>query len=101
MKIEMVPQLTRPTMGVLIRFVLALLVFVAPALGLAHNSTKEVGAQIDTRERYVELADQVAPIFVLQDAETNSMRLDDFLSKVVILNFLYSRCEEQCPLHSL
>ncbi len=82
-------------------FVLALVVIACPAIVLAHNSTIEVETQIDTRERYVELVDQVAPIFVLQDTEANTNRLDGFRGKVVILNFLYSRCEEQCPLHSL
>ena len=82
-------------------FVLALVVLASPAIVLAHNSTIEVETQIDTRERYVELVDQVAPIFVLQDTNANAIRLDDFSGKVIILNFLYSRCEEQCPLHSL
>ncbi len=81
-------------------FVLALVVIACPVVVLAHNSTIEVETQIDTRERYVELVDQVAPIFVLQDTNAIAIRLDDFSGKVIILNFLYSRCEEQCPLHS-
>ena len=82
-------------------FVLALLVTAAPAVAFAHNSTKAVEMQIDTRERYLELTDQVAPGFVLQDTQAHRVRLDDFRGKVVVLNFVYARCEQQCPLHSL
>ncbi len=82
-------------------FVLALVMIACPAVVLTHNSTIEVETQIDTRERYMELSDQIAPLIVLQDTDANAIRLDDFSGKVIILNFLYSRCEEQCPLHSL
>ena len=89
-----------PAMGAWTHLVLALVVIACPAFVLAHNSTNEVETQIDTRERYMELTDQVAPVFILQDTEAHPVRLDNFRGKVVILNFLYSRCEEDCPLHS-
>ena len=95
------PQTTQPAMSGWTRFVLALLVIASPTLVLAHNSTEDLETQINTREHYAELTDRVAPGFILQDADANTIRLDDFRGKVVILNFLYSRCEEQCPLHSV
>ncbi len=101
MKNEILSQIIHPAAGARAYFVLAFLVIACPAVVLAHNSTKEVETQIDTRERYMDLTDQVAPIFVLQDTVAHPVRLDDFRGKVVILNFLYSRCEEDCPLHSL
>jgi protein SCO1/2 len=101
MKIEIDSGLIYPTMGAWTPLVLALVVITCPVVVLAHNSTKEVETQIDIRERYMELTDQVAPVFVLQDTEARPVRLDDFRGKVVILSFLYSRCEEDCPLHSL
>jgi len=71
-----------------------------PTSVLAHNSVAEVEADIQKRDRYVQLTDQVAPDFTLLDTGGQKVRLTDFRGKVVILNFLYSRCKEQCPLHS-
>lgn len=79
----------------------ALLVFALPASVFAHDSSKAVEVEIGDRERYQELTDQVAPVFTLQDVDGNPVSLADFRGKVVILNFLYSRCEEACPLHSV
>jgi len=82
--------------------IIGTLLFIAlPNLGIAHDSTTAVEGEIGNRERYLELKDQIAPIFTLQDVDANPVRLDDFRGKVVILNFLYSRCKEQCPLHSM
>ena len=78
-----------------------LLFFAFPGPMLAHDSTKAVEVEIGDRERYQELTDQVAPVFTLQNVDGNSVSLADFRGKVVVLNFLYSRCEEACPLHSL
>lgn len=101
MKNEIASGIIYPTMGAWTHLVLALVVIACPAVVLAHNSAKDVETQIDTRERFMELTDRVAPVFVLQDTEAHPVRLDDFRGKMVILNFLYSRCEEDCPLHSL
>lgn len=76
-----------------------LVVIVGPAL--AHDSTSQVEKELDSREKYLELTKHFAPAFALQDVEANPVRLEDFRGQSVILNFLYSRCQEQCPLHSL
>ena len=94
------PLPSQSAMGGWTRFFLILLVAATPTLLLAHNSIEDMEEQIDTRERFAELTDLVAPVFTLQDVDANTVRLDDFRGRVVILNFLYSRCEEQCPLHS-
>jgi protein SCO1/2 len=83
------------------RFIGALIFIVIPTLAYAHDSTKAVEVEIGDRERFQELTDQVAPVFTLQDVKGNAVSLADFHGKVVILNFLYSRCEEACPLHSV
>lgn len=77
-----------------------LLLITTPDL-FAHNSIAEVETQIKDREPYLELTDQVAPGFAMQNVAGNEVRLTDFRGKVVILNFIYSRCSEDCPLHSL
>lgn len=72
-----------------------------PAIVFAHNSTQVVESEIVERERFLELKDEVAPVFTLQDVDGNNISLDDFRGKMVILNFLYSRCQDVCPLHSI
>ena len=79
-------------------FLLATLIS-GPAL--THDSTSAVEVEIAERENFLERVNLIAPVFALQDVDANPVRLDDYRGKVVILNFLYSRCEELCPLHSL
>jgi protein SCO1/2 len=79
----------------------AMLFIALPTLVFAHDSTKAVEEEIGGRELYVELMDQVAPVFTLQDVDGNPVSLANFLGKVVILNFIYSRCQDACPLHSV
>jgi protein SCO1/2 len=83
------------------RFMIMLFMISAPAFAFAHDSTSEVESEIRSRENYLELVTQVAPVFTLQDVDAKPVRLDDFRGKVVILNFIYSRCQNACPLHSL
>ncbi|NIR32808.1 MAG: SCO family protein, partial [Gammaproteobacteria bacterium] len=70
----------------------------APAV-LAHSTTG-VQAELEGRERYVQFVEREAPSFVLADVEGREVRLADFGGKVVMLNFIYARCREKCPLHS-
>mgnify|MGYP003675870089 FL=1 len=77
----------------------ATILLLAPQL-FAHNSTAEVETDIQKRERYLELSHQPAPEFSLLDSAGNEVRLKDFRGKAVVLNFIYSRCQEACPLHS-
>lgn len=70
---------------------------VAPA---AAHSVKYVEDQLREQERYVQLTNQEAPKFVLEDADGRKVSLGDFKGKVVVLNFVYARCKEECPLHS-
>jgi protein SCO1/2 len=83
------------------RLIRALLFIAFPTLVFAHDSTSVVEVEIGDREAYVELTDQVAPVFTLQDVDGNPVSLADFRGKVVILNFIYSRCQDACPLHSV
>src|SRR3970282_2859148 len=41
-----------------------------------------------------------APGFALEDPDGRKVSLADFRGKAVILNFIYARCKEACPLHS-
>lgn len=79
----------------------SLLSVLFPAMVLAHNSTQVVEGEIAERERFVELKDEVAPGFTLEDVDGKNISLNDFRGKMVILNFIYSRCKDVCPLHSI
>lgn len=70
---------------------------VAPA---GAHSLKSVENQLRQDERYLQLMNQPAPEFTLEDAYGNQVSLDDFEGKVVVLNFVYARCKDECPLHS-
>ncbi len=84
-----------------VRFIGVFLFVVFPALVFAHDSAKVVEEEIGDRERFMELKDQVAPVFTLQDVDGTAISLVDFRGKMVILNFIYSRCQDTCPLHSM
>lgn len=66
----------------------------------AHDSVKQVEDQIRGRDRYVELVTKPVSDFSLKSYDENEVKLKDFRGKAVILNFIYTRCREECPLHS-
>lgn len=66
----------------------------------AAHSTEEVLNDIRQNERYLQITHSVAPDFVLEDPEGRKIGLADYRGKIVILNFIYARCKEACPLHS-
>ena len=68
-------------------------------LTFAHGVVVQDEDQIRARDRYVELVNQPAPDFMLQDYDGRAVNLKDFRGKMVILNFIYARCREECPLH--
>ncbi len=77
---------------------LALIAGVVASAG-AH-SLKSVEDQLRQDERYLQPMNQPAPKFALEDVYGNQVRLDDFKDKAVVLNFVYARCKDECPLHS-
>lgn len=64
------------------------------------HSLNQIEEQIFERESYLELTDKEAPRFALEDAEGRNVNLDDFRGKVVVLDFIFARCKEACPLQS-
>ncbi len=48
----------------------------------------------------MQLMNQPAPSFTLEDAHGKRVSLDNFKGNVVVLNFVYARCKDECPLHS-
>lgn len=70
-------------------------------LTLSAHSVADVESQLRDSERYAQIMDKDAPGFRLQDADGRSIGLEDFRGKAVIMNFIYARCREECPLHSV
>ncbi len=52
-------------------------------------------------EPYTQIVNKPAPDFTLQTADGRSVSLQDFGGKSVVMYFLYARCRDECPLHSV
>lgn len=77
---------------------LLILLLMASPLSFAH-SLEDAEAQLQERELYVQFVDRPAPAFSLIDTDGNAAALADLKNKVIVLNFIYTRCKEACPLH--
>ena len=77
----------------------ATLLLALSGVGLAHGPG-EVAAEFHDREPYFQAIAKPAPEFVLHDAADNTIQLNHFAGKVVVLNFIYATCPDVCPLHS-
>ena len=70
------------------------------ALPAQAHHVKELEADIRKRDHYFQPEDREAPNFALETAEGRKVSLDDFKGKVVVLDFIYGRCKDVCPLQS-
>jgi protein SCO1/2 len=77
----------------------AALVWLAALPAAAHHIA-EVAGQIHERDMFFEPVDRTAPGFALETADGRKVGLADFRGKVVVLDFIYARCKEECPLQS-
>ena len=79
---------------------LGLTLWLLTVLYAAAHSTDEVLNDIRKNEPYLQITNGVAPDFVLENAAGRKTGLADYRGKVVVLNFIYARCKDACPLHS-
>ncbi|TFH86333.1 SCO family protein [Billgrantia azerbaijanica] len=63
------------------------------------HSLEDAEAELQERERYAQFVDQPAPAFSLTDVDGNIVSSSDLEENVVVLNFIYTRCQEACPVH--
>lgn len=63
------------------------------------HSIEDVETSLNKKERYAQFVDLPAPQFDLTNSEGNTLSLAGLKGKTVVLNFLYTRCAEACPLH--
>ncbi len=64
------------------------------------HSLDEATNMLTQQERYLQVVDQPAPDFSLQDADGTPVSLGAFRGKVVVLYFIYASCPDVCPLQS-
>lgn len=82
------------------RLMLGAIVWLLGAGASAHEVDDPV-MRLKLKEPYLQRMDPVpAPGFVLEDAEGQKIGLADFRGRIVVLNFIYARCKEACPLQS-
>lgn len=63
------------------------------------ESLADVERRLQARDRYAQFVDRPAPGFALTGVDRDSVRLDDFSGRIVILNFVYARCTDICLPH--
>ncbi len=79
--------------------VVAVFLTAIAAPGWAH-SPGELESRLTAEERYMAVEQTPFPDFVLEDAGGRRVLRRDFLGKVMVLNFIYTKCPDECPLHS-
>lgn len=82
------------------RLIVGMLLTAAIAPAASAHSLKELDDQLFAKERYFQQVDIPAPGFALQDSDGRPVSLNDFRGKVVVLNFIYTNCPDQCPLQT-
>lgn len=75
------------------------LVLAVPAPPLAAHSLKDVESDLKRDERYAQFVDTPAADFRLIDLAGKPVSLGALKGNVVVLNFIYARCTDVCPLH--
>src|SRR5260370_32949771 len=84
--------------GLLRRTILAFLLIAVLALPAHAHSLKELDDQLISKEKYFQPVDIAAPEFTLRGADGGAVSLTDYRGKVVVLNFVYTNCPDECPL---
>ena len=67
----------------------------------ASQAAAHTAEELREGEPFLQLTASPAPDFALEDAGRRTIRLADYRGKVVVLNFIYARCKEACPIQSL
>jgi protein SCO1/2 len=77
-----------------------LLLFLQTAAQAGHPGA-ELDERMHEKEKYFEIVDaSSAPSFELANANGKIVTLSDFSDRIVVLNFIFTKCAGVCPLHS-
>lgn len=77
------------------------LYFVVVTISYANHPGENIDQFMEGQEKYFQAIDlKNAPDFKLVDQTGDRASLSDFKDKVVILNFVFTNCQDVCPLHT-
>ena len=65
----------------------------------AAHSLTDLESDLRRQERYAQFVDSQAPDFQLTDLAGKPVSLAGLRGQVLVMNFIYSRCKDICPLH--
>jgi protein SCO1/2 len=78
----------------------AMALTMALASPLRGHSLEDLEQMLTAKELYLQVVNEAAPEFELQDVTGRTVRLADFRGKVAVLYFIYAGCPDVCPLQS-
>lgn len=67
---------------------------------IAHHPGADLDKVMGNKEKFFQPIDRKSPDFILRDVDGQVVKLDDLREKIVILNFIYTKCPDICPLHA-
>ena len=67
---------------------------------VAHHPGADLDKVMGSKEKFFQQIDRKAPDFKLRDIDGRTVKLDDLRQKIVVLNFIYTKCPDICPLHA-
>lgn len=80
-------------------FPLAILLISASG-AFAHHPGADLDKVMGSKEKFFQSIDRKSPDFILQDTRGQVVKTNDLQDKIVILNFIYTKCPDVCPLHA-
>ena len=88
-------------MRITLSLLLGAVLLASTAVSARARSLGALEAVISKRDMYFQPEDRAAPDFTLETADGKKVSLHDFRGKIVVLDFIYARCKEDCPLQSM
>lgn len=83
------------------QFLLALVILLThTSTAIAHHPGADLDKVMGNKEKFFQQIDRKAPVFELRDVNDRPVELDDLRQKIVVLNFIYTKCPDICPLHA-
>ncbi len=80
--------------------VLLFLISIAVVPPASGHSLKSLTRDLTKRENYFQAVNRPVPNFRLRSISGKIVSMNDLRGKVIILNFVFTRCTDICPLHT-
>lgn len=86
--------------GIILALSVALMFLVITTPAFAHHPGAKLDQIMGSKEKYFQAIDRKAPDFTLRNSDGRTVKLSDFRDRIIILNFIYTKCPDVCPLHA-